>query len=145
MIDGGISANTVPDRATINIDRRLLPGEDSDDALASVIDYIAKHTPADLRIEHEPPLLIARGMPDESNRSLAERLCDVARPVAGQSSLVGVPFGTNASAYVSTGVPTVVFGPGSIAQAHTADEWIEIEQLQKAAEIYYQFAESFTF
>jgi len=31
-----------------------------------------------------------------------------------------------------------VFGPGSIAQAHTCDEWVAIDQLQKAAEVYYQ-------
>jgi acetylornithine deacetylase len=33
-----------------------------------------------------------------------------------------------------------VFGPGSIAQAHTKDEWIEVAQLEAAAEVYYQFA-----
>jgi acetylornithine deacetylase len=37
-------------------------------------------------------------------------------------------------------VPTVVFGPGSIAQAHTVDEWIDLDQLQLASEIYYRFA-----
>jgi len=34
----------------------------------------------------------------------------------------------------------VVFGPGSIDQAHTADEWVAVEQLEAAAEAYFQFA-----
>ena len=140
MISGGISPNTVPDRASITIDRRLLPGEDPEQARAQVIDYIAAHTPAKLNIQHDPPFLIARGMPDDTNYHLAERLCEVARRVSHDSQLIGVPFGTNASAYAPAGVPTVVFGPGSIAQAHTTDEWIAIDQLHKAAEIYYQFA-----
>lgn len=38
----------------------------------------------------------------------------------------------------AAGVPSIVFGPGSIQQAHTRDEFIDIEQLEKAAEVYYQ-------
>ena len=41
------------------------------------------------------------------------------------------------------GIPTVVFGPGDIAQAHTADEWIELAQLDQAAEVLFRFATSF--
>ena len=134
--------NTVPDRATIEIDRRLLPNEDPTAARQLVIDRIASHTPAHLRIEHEPPFLMATGMPDGANHELAQQLTQVATPIAGKSEQIGVPFGTNATAYAAAGVPTVVFGPGSIAQAHTADEWIAIDQLHKAAEIYYQFASS---
>jgi len=40
----------------------------------------------------------------------------------------------------AAGVPSVVFGPGSIQQAHTKDEWIEISQLERAADVYYRFA-----
>jgi len=40
----------------------------------------------------------------------------------------------------AVGLPSVVFGPGSIAQAHTKDEWIAVDDLTKAAEIYYRFA-----
>jgi len=39
----------------------------------------------------------------------------------------------------SLGIPTVVFGPGAIEQAHTADEWISIEQLLQATEVLYRF------
>lgn len=144
MIQGGLSPNTVPDRATITIDRRLLPEEDPEQVFRQAVQYIADRTPADLRIEHEAPFLTARGMSDGPNRSLATQLCDLAKPIAGKSDLIGVPFGTNASAYAPLGVPTVVFGPGSIAQAHTADEWIAIGQLHLAAEIYYQSAQSAT-
>ncbi len=55
-------------------------------------------------------------------------------------ALIGVPYGTNAAATSAAGVPSVVFGPGSIAQAHTADEWLALDQLAEASEIYYRFA-----
>jgi acetylornithine deacetylase len=54
--------------------------------------------------------------------------------------LVGVRFGTDAAAISATGVPTVVFGPGSIDQAHTADEFIAIDQLQLATDIFRRIA-----
>jgi acetylornithine deacetylase/succinyl-diaminopimelate desuccinylase-like protein len=52
---------------------------------------------------------------------------------------MGVPYGTNASRTSATGVPSMVFGPGSIYQAHTSDEWILISELREAAEIYFDF------
>jgi acetylornithine deacetylase len=55
-----------------------------------------------------------------------------------------VPYGTDAPAFSDLGIPTVVFGPGSIAQAHTADEWIAIEQLNAATEILYEFVRTYS-
>jgi acetylornithine deacetylase len=53
---------------------------------------------------------------------------------------MGVPYGTNAASIAAAGIPTAVLGPGSIAQAHTVDEWIAVEQLELAVEIYYRIA-----
>ncbi|MBC8116488.1 MAG: M20/M25/M40 family metallo-hydrolase, partial [Candidatus Saccharimonas sp.] len=52
---------------------------------------------------------------------------------------VGVPYGTHASRIAKANVPAVVFGPGNIAQAHTKDEWIAIDQLRQAADVYFHF------
>jgi acetylornithine deacetylase len=54
--------------------------------------------------------------------------------------VLAVPFGTDASTISEFGVPAVVFGPGDIAQAHTKDEWVELDQIDRAAEILYRFA-----
>ena len=58
--------------------------------------------------------------------------------VVGPRQKMGVAYGTHAAA-TGVAVPTVVFGPGSIAQAHTKDEWIEATQLDQAAEILFRF------
>jgi acetylornithine deacetylase len=55
-------------------------------------------------------------------------------------SVMGVPFGTDAGPLSASGTPCVVFGPGDIAQAHTKDEWIELEQVRQAEEAYFQIA-----
>jgi acetylornithine deacetylase len=141
-IAGGISVNTVPDRCTIEIDRRLLPGEDPASAQQEVIDFIADalgdSRSAEL-VEHEPLMIQNGGMSDSDNGALAEKLAAAARSVVGRANRLGVPFGTDAAAYSRAGVPTVVFGPGSIEQAHTADEWIALEQVHQASEVLYRF------
>ena len=53
--------------------------------------------------------------------------------------VLGVPFGTDASK-LAAGVPSVVFGPGDIAQAHTRDEWVLLDEVEQASEILYRFA-----
>ena len=142
-IAGGSGVNTVPDRCTIEIDHRLLPGDDPQIAWRRVIDYVSTaigDAAAVSHIEHEPPLMHSGGLSDAANGRWADRLASVIREVTGTANRIGVPFGTDAAIFSSAGVPTVVFGPGSIAQAHTADEWIAVDQLPLASEILYRMA-----
>jgi acetylornithine deacetylase len=139
-IAGGISVNTVPDRATIEIDRRILPGEDDTAAYRQAIDYVAAWPGIDFPVEHDPPFMRGSTLRDGPNQSLADALVAAARQTLGRCELVGVPFGTDASKIADDGVPAVVFGPGSIEQAHTADEWLDLAQLEQAAAVYYRFA-----
>jgi acetylornithine deacetylase len=55
----------------------------------------------------------------------------------------GVPFGTDAGPLGQAGIPCVVLGPGDIAQAHTRDEWIELEQVRLAVDVYRGIAMAF--
>ncbi len=139
-ISGGVSVNTVPDRATIEIDRRLNPGEKPGEARQQVIDYLDAQLGGRAGIEHEPPFLIGVGLLDAGNGPLAERMASAARAAGIDSRVVGVPYGTNAAAIAAAGVPSIVFGPGSIDQAHTADEWLALDQLELASEALYRFA-----
>jgi acetylornithine deacetylase len=139
-ITGGLSVNTVPDRCTIEIDRRLTPGEKLEDAYRQVLEFLAAEIGPDAAIEHEPPFLIGLGLADTANGLLGERMVAAARAARIASGKVGVPYGTNAAAFAAAGVPSIVFGPGSIDQAHTADEWLALDQLVQASEALYQFA-----
>jgi acetylornithine deacetylase/succinyl-diaminopimelate desuccinylase-like protein len=139
-IHGGLSVNTVPDRCTIEIDRRLLPGEDPLHAYDAVVRYLAGDPAISFPLEHEPPFMRARGLSDGNNRPLAQKFLAAIESCIGRRKQIGVPYGTDAATYQACGIPSVVFGPGSIDQAHTADEWVAVEQLEAAAEAYFQFA-----
>jgi acetylornithine deacetylase/succinyl-diaminopimelate desuccinylase-like protein len=138
-ITGGLSVNTVPDRCTIEIDRRLIPGEDPQAAYRGVVDFISTESGHDSAIEHEEPFLIGVGLLDKNNGQLAERMVAAAARCSIECRTIGVPFGTDAAAIAAAGVPSIVFGPGSIEQAHTADEWLSLDELAKASEALYQF------
>lgn len=144
LVSGGISVNTVPDRATIEIDRRVLPGEDPQAAFDHAVEFVNARLTAGTPVIHEPPFMFTRGLPDDNNGEFAERLCASIRehlpPGGTGGNVIGVPFGTDAPHYAATGTPTVVFGPGSIDQAHTADEWLDLDQLRLASEILFDFA-----
>lgn len=139
MIRGGLSVNTVPDQCTIEIDRRVLPGEDGLAAQRQVIDYVASRLPAGFPIEHEVPYIKGTPLNDDANGVLAAGLSRVASELYGKGDRIGVPYGTDAAKTALQGVPSVVFGPGSIDQAHTADEWLAIDELEKASEVLYRF------
>jgi acetylornithine deacetylase len=136
-IAGGISVNTVPDQCWVEIDRRVLPGEDAQGVIESVRAYLSRR--GDLEFEFLPAWHTGPSLADGPNTELADRLLAHVQAVAGPRNKVGVPYCTHASRIAAAGVPSVVFGPGSIEQAHTKDEWIEVAQLDLASEIYYRF------
>lgn len=142
LVNGGISVNTVPDRCTIEIDRRVLPVEDAEAAFQHCVAHLAEHVRPQAPIVHEAPFMLTRGLADGVNDEHAARLSQVIRRHGGPGERIGVPFGTDAPHFAATGCPTVVFGPGSIAQAHTADEWLDLGQLRTAAEILFDFAKT---
>jgi len=127
-IRGGTAVNTVPDSCVVQLDRRLLPGESPEAALAEIRTAVAGAPGAVL----EDPFLAVPGMEIPADHPW-RRLVSTA---VGASRDIGVPYATDASILSAAGVPCTVLGPGSPKAAHTADEHVAIEQVQRAVEIY---------
>lgn len=135
-VRGGTQPNIVPDRCEIEIDRRTIPGEKDATVQREIVKFVRD---AGLKAE-----LIN----SKSNICLAMET-DVRKPLvrdfmrsAGQNHPLGVDFFCDASILSASGIPSVVFGPGNIAQAHTADEWISLRSLRDATELLRRFFES---
>ncbi len=135
-IEGGVSVNTVPDGCVIEIDRRLLPGESPQAAWQEFRDHV--QAKAGVPVVCEPIWLACPALPSDGSDRARRRLGAATDAVEGKHDVLAVPFGTDASSLAEAGIPAVVFGPGDIAQAHTKDEWIELSQLDRAAEILYR-------
>ncbi len=140
MIAGGVSPNTVPDRCMIDIDRRLLPGESAASAVADLDAFLRTFPGIDFPVASLPPYLACPSLAPTGGEAFVTRLGGAIDGVNRSHRVVGVPYGTDASSVQAAGVPAVVFGPGDIAQAHTKDEWVELAEVEKAAEILFRFA-----
>jgi acetylornithine deacetylase/succinyl-diaminopimelate desuccinylase-like protein len=139
-ISGGQSVNVVPDLCEIEVDRRLIPGENAVECIRQARERIEALGLGAGRVEfgepwvHMPPLFPRVG-------NWVEPLARAVAAATGRTPEVGgVPFGTDAGPLDEKGTPCVVFGPGDIAQAHTKDEWINLDQVYLAAEAYFRIA-----
>jgi len=134
QIGGGTATNIVPDDAWLLLDRRCLPGEDETLVRAELEGLLAKHALDDVRVEWCSLEKAALATPEEdpSVRTVQAAL----RFSALDPTPDSVAFGTDAGVFSAHGIPGVVFGPGSIAQAHTAAEWVAIDQVEAASSIF---------
>jgi len=135
-ISGGMSVNIVPDECVIEVDRRVTPGENLQGIVSDIHAFLADRL--DFEFEFDQPWIECAALADADNAELANAVLACVTAVDGPHNAIGVPYGTNATRTCGAGVPSVVFGPGSIQQAHTRDEFIDIGQLENAAEVYFQ-------
>jgi len=135
-ISGGTQPNIVPDACTIEIDRRTLPGETEASVRRELAALLAanklsaqissaRHAPA-LSLETDPKLPLVRSF----------------LRCAGQTRPAGVDYFCDAAVLAAAGIPSIVFGPGDIAQAHTVDEWISLAELERAKDLLVGFLRS---
>ncbi|MBM3845771.1 MAG: M20 family metallopeptidase [Verrucomicrobia bacterium] len=135
MIQGGKQPNIVPDACEIAVDRRTLPGE-TDARVMREISRLLRTNGCQVQMEDW------KGAPSLAMET-DPTLPDVRRlmKLTNQRMAMGVHYFSDAGVLAAGGVPSVVIGPGDIAQAHTVDEWIELEQLETGARLFGRFLE----
>ena len=132
-IAGGTQPNIVPDGCAIAIDRRTLPGETEAGVKREIAALLkAKSLKAKIASTKLGPAL-----PLETDHRLP--LIQNFLKCAGQTKPAGVHFFCDAAVLSAGGIPSVVFGPGDIAQAHTADEWISLGELERGKDLLLKF------
>lgn len=144
-ISGGTKTNIVADKCTLTIDRRLLPNETKEEAITQIKDLIDKLKEEEkINIEME---IITSAEP--SSISPEENIVKVAENVIEKVNgtrprLTGMTAVTDARFLINQRkIPSILLGPGSLKQAHISDEFVEIEDLEKASMIYALITEKF--
>ncbi len=131
LIQGGHTVNIVPDACSIEIDRRMLPGETKESALEAVKSLLAG-LPG---LEFEEPYLTAPPVNVPAASEVVKILSSAVEAVTGEAVVEGANYATDAGVFNQAGLPSVVFGPGDIAEAHTASESVDLAQVKTAAKI----------
>lgn len=144
-ITGGTGPNTVPQECVVTFDRRTVPGESNDAAMAEVND-IARQVEADwpgTELLFEPPFVEDSPMEADPTSRIAAVFRATSVTLGREPEPIGVPFGCDASKFALVGIPVVVFGPGSISQAHAADEFIDVNAVADASFMLERVARAF--
>lgn len=128
-IEGGIKANVIAPAAELRFGIRPLPLADVD-ALLKALRHCAAPAPAEFEETFRGAPLPASQAQWQAARALAE----ARRWPVGEA----VDFWTEAALFSAAGYPAIVYGPGDIAQAHAADEWVALDQLAAYTEDIYR-------
>jgi acetylornithine deacetylase len=140
-IAGGTAPSVYPDRCEVQLECRTMPGTAAATVLAeiaSILDDVRAREPA-LRASTE--VTLARpGTEVAADSRVVTGLLAACRAHGLSPELRGMTAWVDAAYLNEAGIPAVCFGPGSTAQAHTADEWIEISQIRSCAEVLETFA-----
>ncbi|HEX7917658.1 acetylornithine deacetylase [Rudaea sp.] len=137
-VDGGIKANMIAPSAEVRFGFRPLPSMDIDALLATFRSGFDTQ-PAEFQETFRGPSLPAGDVSEAESRRLKAR--DFADEV-GLTIGNAVDFWTEASLFSQAGYTAIVCGPGNIAQAHTADEFVELSQLQQITQSYIHILKS---
>ncbi len=135
-VRGGTRTNIVPERCVASCDLRVTPGLGCDGALELLGAFVAAHgggagAPVEVR-----PTLRCEPLHTPVDDPFVQRL--LALPCGPRA--VGAPWFCDAAVLADEGgIPAVAAGPGDIAQAHTADEWIDEAELERGARFYRDF------
>ena len=140
VIHGGVGVNTVPDRCRIEIDRRLVTGEIPEEQSSNLLGYLKEKAGIDFAIELTAPHIRMPALSPKGSEEIQKLLGAAIDAERGSHTVHPVPYGTDAATLAWAGVPSVVFGPGDIAKAHTVDEWVPLDEVEMASNILYRLA-----
>jgi acetylornithine deacetylase/succinyl-diaminopimelate desuccinylase family protein len=132
IIEGGRQVNIVPDFCTIELDRRLLPGE----TIPGVLAHYRGLIDPSLDAHFETPMLEDEAFETPYETDLVRCALRVSEELGLSPKPIGVPFGSDASKFSRAGIPSIVCGPGNIDLAHGAIEYVETSEVEQAAEFY---------
>ena len=139
LIEGGSGINIVPEDCSIQVDIRILPGQDANETHRNIETTLRNRLKAvrDVEWVFEPPGVVDAGYEIPADSELVLQAC----AVAGKGKSEVVFYSCDASKIAAKSVPCIILGPGDIAAAHTADESIGLDELEAGAETYVRLAQ----
>jgi len=136
QINGGIADNVIPDRCVIEVEYRHVPPNNPFKIITSLRTFLPEvkiSFTKDPERFTNPFYLPEHRIIDELKGALTD--------VGAKSNVTTMDACTDASRLNAAGIPSIVFGPGSIEQAHTSDEWVDLKQVKSASRIFKRLIE----
>lgn len=140
-ISGGSAESVYPDRCSLLLERRTMPGENPAQVIAEFEEVLGelRSTEPDLNAALEMTL-VRPGTEVPTSSGLVQGLLSAGSSLGVPPVVEGMTAWVDAAFLNEAGVPAVCFGPGSIEQAHTEDEWVAVDEIRTCADVLEQFA-----
>src|SRR5688572_30771978 len=135
-ISGGIGMSTYPDRCTLAVERRTLPGESTEDVMAEFRDACERVKTRHPQLNADVRLLTAQAPSDVDAGARVVRILERALTAEGMAAPIeGLSAWTDAALLNAAGIPTICFGPGDIGLAHAAEEYVPVREIEAATAV----------
>lgn len=143
FIEGGIGLSTYPDRCTVRIERRTIPGEGVEDVRREIDDACGRVSARRAEFRADVDVLFTQPPSDvEPDAPIVRALGEVLRAHGMSTTVAGMSAWTDAALLNAAGIPAICFGPGDMGLAHAAEEYIEVREIQRATEVLVSLARS---
>jgi acetylornithine deacetylase len=133
VLHGGTTLNVIPHECVFDFEFRHLPGDDPERLLRELEDYVRGKLEPEMRAVHPGAGFTIEALSEIPilDSGAESEVVALAQELTGNAEIGKVSFGTEASQFYAAGIPTVVCGPGSIAQAHKPNEYVTLDQIAK--------------
>jgi succinyl-diaminopimelate desuccinylase len=138
MMTGGVKENVVPDRCSIYIDRRVVPGEDPKQSVAEIRE-IAEQAIASfpgVTVDVNAASELRSAILTDPESPLVQAMTAANRFLGLKTEPSGFSMATDGRFFAAAGYPTIIYGPGDPKIAHIADEWVGIDEVLEATRAY---------
>lgn len=143
FIEGGIGLSTYPDRCTVRVERRIVPGESSSEVRQEIERACDRVNAARPSFRAEVEVLFSQPPSDvPPDAPLVRALSDILSERGMSPAVAGMSAWTDAALLNAAGIPAICFGPGDMGLAHAAEEYIEVEEIERATDVLAAFARS---
>jgi acetylornithine deacetylase len=135
-IEGGSGLSTYPDRCLLVVERRTLPGETAEDAMTELREACDRVRARRPELNAQIRLIEAQSPSDVSvDAPVVEMLRRAIVAEGAEPSIEGMSAWTDAAVLNGAGIPAICFGPGDIGLAHAAEEFVPIEEIERATAV----------
>ena len=132
-IEGGIGLSTYPDKCRFTIERRTIPGETTAAVMAEIEDAFARVRARRPALDASVSMIFEQPPSDVSMEAPIVRALDGALRACGEEvNVTGMSAWTDAAILNEAGIPAICFGPGDIALAHAAEEYVRVDEIERA-------------
>ena len=135
-ISGGIGMSTYPDRCTLAVERRTLPGETTEAVVQEIRDACERVRARKPQLDVTVRLLAAQAPSDVDRNAPVVRMVESALVAEAMAAPVeGLSAWTDAAVLNEAGIPAICFGPGDIGLAHAAEEYVPVREIEQATAV----------